>query len=134
MAKKFRMPKSLATCADKLFEIQLKRYELQQQVEDIKKIETQLREYLISRLPKNDSTGIQGKIALAYVEDIEKPKVSSWPKFYAWVSKNKAFDLLQRRISDTAVRDRMMLVRGKKIPGVKMESIPVLRVGKAKGK
>lgn len=45
------------------------------------------------------------------------PTVDSWDDFYAWVHKNKAYWMLERRPSVTGYRD--VLASGKTIPGVK---------------
>lgn len=44
------------------------------------------------------------------------PSVEDWDKFYAWIKKNDAFYMLERRASVTGYRD--VLTSGKSVPGV----------------
>lgn len=44
------------------------------------------------------------------------PTVKDWDSFYAWIKKNNAFYMLERRPSVTGYRD--VLASGKAIPGV----------------
>ncbi len=44
------------------------------------------------------------------------PQVKDWDKFYAFVKKTGQFDLVQRRLADTAIRERWD--NGKEVPGV----------------
>lgn len=114
--KPFKMPKSLAACADLLFTTRQARLEIQKQVDAHAKMETILREHLINELPKGEASGIQGKLARASVVLKVKPTVEDWPALYAYVKKTGNFDMLQRRLSDTAVKERWE--DGKEVPGV----------------
>mgnify|MGYP001824856248 CR=1 FL=1 len=42
--------------------------------------------------------------------------VKDWPKFYGYVKRNNAWDMLQKRVNDGAYRER--LDNGKNVPGV----------------
>jgi len=115
-AKKFEIPKKLAQAADMLYTKRLERLALQKQVDEIAKQEGLLREHLINNLPKSAAQGVSGQVASARIETKDIPQVSDWPKFYAYIIKEKAFDLLQRRVNETAIQER--LDAKKKVPGI----------------
>lgn len=116
MPIKFKLPKSLAQCADLLYTTRQDRLEVQKQVDAFKEQEELLRNHIINTLPKSEASGISGKIANAKIVTKAVPRVMDWEKFYAYVNKNKAFELLQRRLNDGAIQERWD--DGKEIPGV----------------
>lgn len=102
----FVVPENLAVAVDLLYTTRQARLEIQKQVEALQARESQLREHLINTLPKSDATGISGKVARATIVAKEEPTVENWDDFWAWVSRNKAWDCVQRRISAPAIRAR----------------------------
>ena len=54
------------------------------------------------------------------------PDVQDWGLLHKWILKNKATDLLQRRVSVTAWRDR--LENGEKIPNIAAYNKKTLRI------
>lgn len=129
--KKFTPPKSLASCADMLYKIREERYALNKQVTALEEKEAVLREHLINNLPKSDATGIAGKVARATVESKSIVQVSDWDKLQAYILKNAkkgAFALMQRRISEGAVRE--IWDSGKEVPGCTSFKVPVVSVVK----
>ena len=102
----FVPPTNLAVCVDLLYTTRQQRLDIQEQVDALKAKETALREHLINTLPKSDATGIAGKLARATIVTKVEPQVEDWDEFFTWVSKTKAWDCLQRRISAPAIRAR----------------------------
>lgn len=125
-----RIPKSLGAVADRLYTLRERRYALQREVDKLQKEEAALREHLIQHLPKSDMTGASGKIAHAQIDTKREPVVEDWEQFYAYIGKKKAFDLLQRRVSTTAVRERWD--NKETVPGVGAINIPTLSLTKVK--
>ncbi len=115
---KIKLPKSLAGCADRLYTIRQERYKIQKTVDAIKEEESALTEHLINSLPKSDATGVAGKIARATVESKRVPQATNWDQVWAYIKKNNAWELVQRRLSNEAVKERWDA--GKKIPGVEV--------------
>ncbi len=60
--------------------------------------------------------GASGKLATAERKTIAVPAVKDWDAFYRYIAKNRAFELLHRRVSTTAWAERVDA--GVKIPGV----------------
>lgn len=131
MTKEFKPPKSLAVCADLLYTTREERLTLQKEVDVLVAKESALREHLINNLPKSDASGIAGKLARASVELKTTIKVADWDKLYAYVIKNAkkgSFALLQRRVSDGAVRE--IWEQGKEVPGCEPYKVPVISITK----
>lgn len=125
---KYKFPKTLAACADRLFELREKRLEEQKKVDAIEAEEKAVKEHLIQNLPKSEASGVAGKLCRVTVITKPVPQVQDWDKFYAYVGKTKSFDLLQRRLTDTAIKERWEA--GKKIPGVEPFNVVTLSVNK----
>ena len=119
-AKPKPYPKSLGACADLLFDLRQKRLDLDKLAASAKEAETALINHIIDKMDK-ESTGAAGKHHMVRVQTKQKPQVKDWAKFYEYVGKNKAFDLLQRRLSDAAIMDRLEDPKNKRgVPGVEM--------------
>jgi hypothetical protein len=113
--KPIKLPKTMGACADLLYETREKRLAAQKIVDDLAKQEAAVREHIINNLPKTD-TGASGKRARVSVVTKQVPQVKDWDKFYAHVKKTGQFELMQRRLADTAIRERWD--NGKQVPGV----------------
>ena len=116
----FKPPKSLAACADLLYETRAERLALQKQAEELAKQEAALKDYLIERLPAQQASGISGKLAHACVVsdtipiyDGDAGKEALW----AHIRKTGQIELVQGlRLSLPAIRERWEA--GKEVPGV----------------
>jgi hypothetical protein len=123
-----KLPKSLAACVDLLYQTRQERLESQRIIEDLHNLETQLKDHIIDKLPKSDATGIAGKLARATIVVKAKPTVENWDEFYAHVKKTGQFDLLQRRLSESAVVERWE--DKKAVPGVGKFNVVSVSVNK----
>lgn len=127
--KGFKLPKSLAACADLLYAKRAERLLAAKVVEELEKVENFIKQYLIDNLPKNDATGVTGKLARATRIPKEIPQVKDWPAFYAHIKKTGDFDLLQRRVGEKAINER--LEAGKKVPGIEIFRTATISIVKA---
>jgi len=116
--KPIKLPKTVAACADRLYACRLERAQAQKVVDALAKEEAAIKEHLINTLPKGEASGTMGKVAKAYVYTKDVPQVKDWPKLYAYIVKTKSWDLLQRRLAEGAVNER--LADKKKVPGVEI--------------
>ena len=114
--KEFKLPKTLAQCADALYTKRAERLALQKEVDKIASEEGKLRDHLIDNLPKSQATGIEGKIARAKIETKEIPQITDRELFHKFIRRNDRFDLLQNRLSEAAIVE--MWADHKKVPGV----------------
>lgn len=115
-AKPFKIPKSLAACADLLYSTRQARLDMQKQVDALKEQENALRDYVIENLPKSNATGVAGKLARIQVVTAIEPVVEDWDALYKTIKRTGHFDLLNRALNRSAVRERWNA--GKTVPGV----------------
>lgn len=113
------LPKSMGACADLLFMTRQERLKLDKAVQELKGEETRITNHIIDNLDKRNETGVAGKHHRVQVVRKKKYRVDpmKWDSFFGWVAKNKRFDLLQKRLSDDAVKATIEDGK-KKIPGV----------------
>ena len=111
----YKFPKSMAACADLLSEYRQERLDADKAAAELKSRENALIEHIVNNLDKA-SAGAVGKKFTVRVVTKDKPVVKDWPKFYAYIQKHNAFELLQKRLGEKAIEER--IDAGKKIPGV----------------
>lgn len=122
--KTYKFPKTMGTCADRLFLLRQKRLDQKKVLDELEREEKALKEHIINNLPKSDASGVSGKLARVTIVKKPIPQVKDWDAFYKYVKRTNGFDLMQRRLSDAAIKERWE--EGKKIPGV--ESFDVISV------
>lgn len=108
-------PKSLGACADLLYTLREERLAADRAAAALEEREKALVEHIIDKMPA-DSGGAVGLHHKAIVKRDVKPIVEDWDAFYAFVAKTKAFELLQRRLGEVAIKERWD--DGTKVPGV----------------
>lgn len=114
--KKLKLPKSLAACADALYETKQQRLAAQNEIKPLAAFETELKDYLINNLPKSQAEGISGRAANAKIVRKEIPKIEDEKKVLAFARKPGNEDLIKVSINMEAVQARWDA--GKKVPGV----------------
>lgn len=135
------LPRSLAACADLLYSAQQERLALDKRSEALKALETQIREHLITNLPKSDATGVAGRLARAHIEMKTVVSVESWPSLYESIVKEYlahkkrkdappelAFLALQKRAGDALIKERWE--KGVSTPGIKPLQVPIVSLHK----
>lgn len=90
--------------------------------EQISALDTELIESLQNS--QEEQVKITGGVGIKLVSSTV-PTVKDWDAFYAWIKKNNAFWMLERRPSVTGYRDT--LAAGKAVPGV--ESFTKIKLG-----
>jgi len=124
----FKMPKTLGLCADELYNTREQRKALQKEVDALTEKESLIKEHLINNLPKSDASGVTGKLVRVTAVTKTVAQVKDWDKFYAYIKKNNAFDLMQRRVSEAAVQERWE--GKKKVPGVEPFNVVSISINK----
>lgn len=114
--KKLAIPKTLGACIDLLYTTREKRLALESEAADVKSNETKIKDHLIATFGKSEMEGARGKVASVSIGSRLVPAVKDWDEVYKYVKKKGAWDLLQKRMSDVAFRER--LEAGEEIPGV----------------
>lgn len=111
-----KIPATLGEAADLLYRVRAEKSEAENVVKEINTFKRELENYIIDNLPKSNASGISGTIAKVRVYTDDVPTVDDWDKFYKYVSRKKAFELMQRRLAVVAIRERQ--ANGEKLPGV----------------
>lgn len=113
---KYKFPKKIGECADKLYLLRQKRLETQKLVDALEAEEKALKYHIIMTLPKSEASGVAGKLARVTVVNKSIPQISDWEQFAKYLKKTGDFDLIQHRLSPASVEERWEA--GKEIPGV----------------
>ena len=73
-AKPPKLPKSLAACADLLYETRQSRLKEKKVIDEFSALETALKERLINELPKGEASGIAGRVARVSINTKNVPR------------------------------------------------------------
>lgn len=125
---KFKFPKAIGACADRLFTVREERLAIQRMVDKLAEEETAIKQHIIDNLPKSEASGVAGRLARVSVVSREVPQVKDWPKFYAHIKKTGDFDLLNRALSKSAIEARWEA--GKEIAGVEHFTVVTVSMNK----
>ena len=101
---------------DNLFSLKRKLAEANQVVSDIKVAITVAEEELLEVMEAEGLPKASGKDGTVSIRTSVVANVTDWDALYPYISRTKAWHLLQRRVSDPAYRELLEL--GKKVPGV----------------
>ena len=124
----YKFPKAMGACADKLFELRNKRLAGQKLVDEVEAEEKALKSHIIENLPKSEASGVAGKLARVTVVTKQVPQVKDWDAFYKYVKKTGSFDMMQKRLSDAAIKERWEA--GKEVPGVEHFNVVSVSINK----
>jgi hypothetical protein len=126
--KRRALPKTLGGLVDRLFDVRQERYRLQHEAEALREQERDVEEALKSNLTKKDLAGVVGRRASCELKRKQVVRIVDFERLARWCSRRRAWDLLQRRVNDRAVKDR--LEAGKRVDGV--ELVPLFRISLSK--
>ncbi len=126
---KFKVPKTLGECADRLFSIDLLKSKANRVADLLDEERIVIENHLKLALPKIKGDGVSGKKGKVRVYKKDVPQAFDWAALEKHIKKTGEFDLLQRRLSGGAVVARWE--KKKKIPGVKPFQVVVVSVTKA---
>lgn len=83
----------------------------------------ELEAQIFQRFEAERTSLAKGSIAKAYFTTDRIPRIDlengGWPKLFAWIKKNDAFDMFEKRLAKLATLDR--LDRGDKIPAIQIQ-------------
>jgi hypothetical protein len=104
-------PSELGACIDRVYAVRAKRLAYQRKhdavIDLMKKEEQALEEHILNTFGKSEIEGAKGKKATAAISRSTVASVQDWDAFFAYVAKKKAFDLLQKRVNNSAYRERL---------------------------
>ena len=109
-------PEELSMKVDSFKAISDRRLAMQKDVDALYEHEKTLREELVLLLRQERITAIGGKTATASLVEKELPICEDWGAFWAYARDHDAPELLHRRISEKAVKERQD--HGEIVPGI----------------
>lgn len=132
MAKEKKLTaKQLANMVDDFHSARQERLRLKRLMEDKQKEETNLKESLILHMRAQGVSVIGGAILTVTLKSKIVPKAEDWGVLYDYIREHDAFDLLHRRLTETAVKARWD--DGINIPGVVEFEYPELSLSTVRG-
>ena len=113
-----KQTKAVGALIDQLYTLRADIRELNNTVNTLKQQKDELELKLIEMLDALGTDQSRSDLATATITETVVPNVEDWEAFYRYVSREKAFFLLERRVSSTAYRDTLQARKGRKLPGV----------------
>jgi len=111
-----KIPKRFGGAADVLYLTPETRLKTSKVVDALDKHERDIKNYFIENLSKKASTGAAGHVARVQIVTADEPAVENWEDTYKYINKTGSFDLLNRALNRSAVKERWE--NGKEVPGV----------------
>jgi hypothetical protein len=115
-----KFPSKIGACIDLAYTLRAERLEYQREVEakleKLKDAEKAINDHIVNTFQKSDINGAKGAICSASLNPFTKASAKDWPAIWAFIAKNKAWDLLEKRIANKAFCER--LEAGQTIPGI----------------
>jgi len=93
--------KPIGEVIDSLYTLRSQRLELENQVKDMKKTETEIKQSIIARLDELQLASGRGAAATATITHSTTANVTDWPALYTYIKDNNMFELLHRRLTTT---------------------------------
>lgn len=121
-----RIPETVGGVVDRLYTLKQRKAKLTKISNKIEEEEKLLKEKVINLLDKDDAVGISGKFGKAKIISERMPYAESWDKLQKHIVETGEFDLMQKRLSVTAVRER-----DEAIPGIKFLNVKKVSLTKA---
>jgi hypothetical protein len=115
-AVKLRLVGTIGGMTDEMFDLREKKRALEAQIAEIEEQYKAIEEKLMERLEAEGTDKGAGKKASCSITSSVVANVTDWDEFGAFILKHKYLHLLQRRVSDPAVRE-LFETKGK-VPGV----------------
>ena len=126
------LPKTVGTCADHIYKLDLeilsRKQKFDKEIAPLVKKRAELEEHSLGLLAAQRSTGAKGTKAQMERKKKTSYNIGNWDELWKFIVKTDSPDLVQRRLSSTAINSR--LDNGIKVPGLKKFTRYVLSVRK----
>jgi hypothetical protein len=123
-----KLPKTLGACVDALYKMREQRLAAQKIVDASKTSEEALKLHVLNNFNRQEVEKSSGKLATCAITRRVVAEVQDWDALFKYVSENDAFDLLQKRVNDTAYRAR--LEENVEVPGIEPFEVVSLSITK----
>lgn len=105
-----------------------RRLEADKVAKEFKRLENEIKEAIISECYKSGMKFVGGATHKVTLQTKEKPMVNDWHALYSYIYENEAWELLQRRLHEGAVKERFGL--NDVVPGIEFYEVNDLSVSK----
>jgi hypothetical protein len=105
------------------------RLALDKQVDELKSHEEVLKDAIITKMKEGKMLACGSTLGIVKMTINKEPQGQDWPAIYDYIKANDAFDLLHRRLTVQAVKDRV--AEGEEIPGIAWAEVPRISVSKS---
>jgi hypothetical protein len=102
---------------DEIYTLKQEKKALEEQAEKWQRIIDAKEEILLAALDGQGTLKATGHCATASVGESVVPQTENWEVLWAYIRRNNAFELLQRRVSIEAWREHALSRRDKTVPG-----------------
>lgn len=110
-------PESLGECVDFYRDVRDLRLAMEKEVAIVAEKERALKSHILQSLSEQQGvTGVAGERYRAQRTEKRVPKVTDWQALYAWIAETGRFDVLQKRLLNSAISD--MWEADDAVPGV----------------
>ncbi len=122
---------SVGRMIDNLFDLREKKRKLQASIKELEEQMAPLEEHILKHLDDQGTLRTASKTAIVSISEQEVPHVIDWESFWKYISRNKYYHLVQRRVSAAAFREVLAARRNKPIPGSETVTVRKLNLRKA---
>ena len=130
--KAVAFPKTMGMAIDTLYTLRAQRLAMQKDVDALQAQETALADHIVQKLHEGDMQGSRGSVATASIERSTQAEVTDWPTYLAYLVANKQWEMVQKRVGITALRERWD--NAVEVPGVRPIVVEKLHLTKASTK
>jgi hypothetical protein len=106
----------LPDLVDNFIRVRSQRLDLDKEVKALKTQEEGLSKVIIAKMREGDLKAIGASLGLIKLHETEEPTPENWDEIWKFVKENDAWELLHKRLTVTAVRERW--ADGIAVPGV----------------
>ena len=115
---------------DQYITARAERLMLDKQVEQMKEHEELLKKAIIAKYQEQGISILGSNLGAVKLTEAEEPVAQDWPVVWDYIRENNAFELLHKRLTNTAVKERWEA--GEEIPGVGKQKVYRLSVSGTK--
>lgn len=126
------LPRTIGATIDEIAKLDTKMDGLSAKINELKDQRDILLMHLANNFAKGELDGAKGKLGTAAIVRQTVPEVVDWDAFYAWISRTKSWDCLQRRPGARAIQARW--AENKAVPGVQQRNLETIKVSAIKRK
>lgn len=119
----------LPDLVDNYISIRSQRLNLDREAATIKEMEDDLYQVIVSKMRDAGMSVLGAKNGFVKLKESTEPVPTSWPELWKWIQETGNFEVLHKRISTLAIKERWEAGEG--VPGVGKTTVYKLSVSKS---